>query len=230
MAAPRLRFGIGVGPALFSSLWIIISRGNDLYLGVRNITGRLKLSIHGSGICHVALENDYWKTVGGMAGLPDRTIVRWRRKAPDEGPREVVSILFPRDFQVPRLGGFPAKPVIKIPPAQLGMAVHLRLFETYLKPDDKLRAALSHFGMPVGHFAFDDGRSFLISAGPEHFDRQSVAHLTSGKGPLRLFDPGGAPAPGEALKGLSCLAWTDPHEEVGITMVELHGISIRREK
>jgi len=50
------------------------------------------------------------------------------------GPREIISIFFPRDFQMARLYAFPTKPMEKIPPAEPGHAVRVRVFETYLEP------------------------------------------------------------------------------------------------
>src|SRR5687767_2729002 len=75
----RFRFGIGAGNVLLSSIWIVFTRRNDVYVGVRTFAASVKLSIHGSGVSQLALTPRYWEEVGAKAvrALPDRSFARW---------------------------------------------------------------------------------------------------------------------------------------------------------
>lgn len=97
----KFRFGVFSGGKRRSSLWVAVANGNDLYIGARVIMNRLKVSLHGSGICQVAFLNDYVQEVHdrGRDALKDRTIVRWKRpETPPTGALCVASIRFPTDF------------------------------------------------------------------------------------------------------------------------------------
>jgi hypothetical protein len=53
--AKLLRFGAKAADGRCSSSWIAIRRKSDVYLGVRSLTRKLKLTFHKSGRAHVAL-------------------------------------------------------------------------------------------------------------------------------------------------------------------------------
>jgi hypothetical protein len=144
------------------------------------------------------------------------------------GPREIISIFFPRDFQMARLYAFPTKPMEKIPPAEPGHAVRVRVFETYLEPTQTpgLLERLGEYGRQIGWVTLDDNRHFLICAGVERFDPNTVADLRGGRGPLDIQPEMKV---GETKEGLSAVAWSDPDEIGAIRAVEIHGISLRRE-
>jgi len=72
----------------------------------------------------------------------------------------------------------------------------------------------------------DDNRHFLICAGVERFDPNTVADLRGGRGPLDIQPEMKV---GETKEGLSAVAWSDPDEIGAIRAVEIHGISLRRE-
>lgn len=221
------RIGVGVGSVLFSSLWVFFSRGNEVYAGVRSLAGRLKLSIHASGVCQVALTRQHWEGITDKVDLEDRFLTRWKRFPPDDGPREVISVSFPRDFQVPRNGGVPAKAVTLLPVVPMGKSTRLRVFETFLPPE-KCENGLRAFGQPLGYFALPDGRSILLTAGTEDFEPQSLERVRFGRGRLSLLDPKAAPKRGETLRGLSAISWTEPKGGV-VQFVDVHGLALRRD-
>lgn len=230
MSVERFRFGVGVGDRLLSSPWVIFCGKNDLYMGLRNMAHTLKLSIHGSGVCHFALTSRFWESGMKDALNPpsERALIRWHRaEVPRTGAAEVVSVLFPRDHQ--SLAGHkpPSKSFHLVPPAPSGMAVRVAIAESMEDPHT-LELKLRRFGVPVGYYRFDDGRSLSVVMRPEPFDEPRLEKVRSGIGSGTTFDPSALPTKGETLKGFSMLALTAPRDGQPLHITEMHGISLSR--
>jgi hypothetical protein len=213
-----------------SSIWVLFNQRNEVYVGVRHLAGTMKLSLHSSGVCQLALTQQYWNGLDTKEKgfLPDRSLARWKRKcAPIEGAVEVMSVWFPRDWQKGRLADLPSKPIFMIEPASPSQAVRLGLFETRESPTT-LEDKLGKLGLPVGYIALDDGRSFSIVVRHEAFNPECIANVVQGSGRAHLFDSNAAPRPGEVLQGLTALAFDRPADGEPLRLVEVTGIALQR--
>lgn len=77
----KLRFGVGDGGRLYSEIWTLWNNRSDVYLTSKAFGGRIKLSLHQSGVCQYAFSKDFWEANSGVfeSGFKDRTWHRWRR-------------------------------------------------------------------------------------------------------------------------------------------------------
>jgi hypothetical protein len=82
-----------------SGTWMAFESGSDFYIGARSTFGRMKISLHASGICRVAMTKRQSKFLieqGLMQPDDDRAFFKWRRAATKEtGAVHVVSLIFP---------------------------------------------------------------------------------------------------------------------------------------
>jgi hypothetical protein len=80
-----------------SECWAIFTNKNDVYLTGSAYKQALKLSLHGSGVCQIALlDNFFEKHISWRESSPDhRAILRWKRlPTPLFGGQCAASILF----------------------------------------------------------------------------------------------------------------------------------------
>jgi hypothetical protein len=90
------RFAIGDDKP-YSETWSAWQSGSDFYLTNTAHKTTLKISLHQSGICQVAmLQTFFEKHIEGKESAPEyRDILRWKRlSTPEFGPTVVTSILF----------------------------------------------------------------------------------------------------------------------------------------
>ena len=136
----KLRFAIGQKEAL-SEIWTLFSRKNDVYLSCESMHGRIKLSIHGSGVCQLAFAREHAKSALSTPRFPlnDRTIKRWKRETtPEFGPVYLASVFFSayktwdntEAMQV-------SKPAQLLPPPPDGFAVQVPIFLSRDDPTSK---------------------------------------------------------------------------------------------
>lgn len=87
--AREIRFAVGRGGDLRSSVWRLWANKNDLFLATRSLAGLSKISFHASGVCRYAV----------VSQTPRPPIDRWTRPHPIQGITPVIEIIVP-DFQV----------------------------------------------------------------------------------------------------------------------------------
>ena len=87
--AREIRFAVGRGGDLRSSVWRLWANKDDLFLAARSLAGRSKISFHASGVCRYAV----------VSRTPRPPIDRWTRPHPIQGITPVIEIVVP-DFQV----------------------------------------------------------------------------------------------------------------------------------
>lgn len=145
-----------------SECWTVFTNKDDVYLTGSAYRKALKVSLHGSGVCQIALlEQFVAKHVEGRDERPeDRTILRWKRLTTPEGRGQVAAtILFasyefwPEQEEMPR-----SKPYTKLrPPPDM----HARMIDVVYSRDDPKRIAelgewtdelLYSFQLPSGEF------------------------------------------------------------------------------
>lgn len=80
-----------------SECWSLFTSGNDVYLTGSAYKKTLKISLHQSGVCQIALLEDFFtEHVEGKTGAPEhRDILRWKRlPTPKKRGQVAASILF----------------------------------------------------------------------------------------------------------------------------------------
>jgi hypothetical protein len=127
----KVRFAIGVSDAI-SEIWTLSSRKNDIYLSCVSMRGRIKLSVHGSGVCQLAFDAKHSDSALSTPRFPlkDRTIKRWKREdTPTVGPVYLASVFFSAyqtwDNSEPILV---SKPTELLPPPPDGFAIQVPIF------------------------------------------------------------------------------------------------------
>ena len=155
------RFAIA-DDALRSECWSLFTNGDDVYLTSNAHKRALKVSLHRSGICQIALlEGFFEEHVEWREDRPEfRSILRWKRlPSPDEGAQIAASILFasyefwPEQEAVPR-----SKSYIPLPPPP---DMYARVVDIAFGGQDPAEAAeiggwtdelLHSFRLPNGEF------------------------------------------------------------------------------
>jgi hypothetical protein len=89
IVAREIRFAVGRGGDLRSTVWRLWANKGDLFLAGRNLAGQSKISFHASGICRYAI----------VSQTPRPPIDRWMRPNPIQGITPVIELVVP-DFQV----------------------------------------------------------------------------------------------------------------------------------
>lgn len=103
-----------------SECWSVFTNGSDVYLTSNAHKRVLKISLHQSGVCQIALlEGFFVEHVEWREDGPEfRSILRWKRIPTPEGRGQVAaSILFASDGSWPEQEAIPAsKPYVALPP------------------------------------------------------------------------------------------------------------------
>ena len=132
----KVRFAIGQDAAL-SEIWTLFSRKNDVYLSCESMRGRIKLSIHGSGVCQLAFASEHSESILSTPRFPlkDRTIKRWNRETtPMFGPVYLASVVFSAYKTWDNTEAVPVHNATQLlPPPPDGFAVQVPIF---LSKDD----------------------------------------------------------------------------------------------
>jgi hypothetical protein len=81
---------------------LAFSRGSEFYLGARSALGSLKISLHKSGECRLAIPNEHLPQMvkQGLEAPPQgaRALVTWRRPTDVTLAPLVVRLIFPTDY------------------------------------------------------------------------------------------------------------------------------------
>lgn len=164
----KIRFAIGREKAL-SEIWTLSSRKNDIYLSCESTRGRIKLSVHGSGVCQLAFDSLYVEEALKTPRFPlkDRTIRRWTRlPTPDAGPVHVTTIYFSafetwgnsQELEC-------TKPTELIPPPPSGFALSVPIFLSKDNPTEKC-APFEPEEIILGYFRIETGEYVTMLTAP----------------------------------------------------------------
>lgn len=220
----KLRFGAKSPDGRCSMPWIAIRRKSDVYLGVRWLTGKLKLSLHQDGWAHIALDNRFYPQLcnDGLPAPPSRCFTRWRMPdLPDKGVAHVASIVFPSPFLRHRPSLRLTKPMFwELAPQQGALEVGLfygRRLATFAPP------ARLRFWTRLS-----DGRVVMVAVRSTDFDDQVLDPLRRPHKTYPLSAEFWNSPPGEAIEDCSALLWSDVKDGQAVVIWEISGVSISR--
>lgn len=227
----NLRFAV-CGPKGHSSSWTAFGHGNDYYIGARGLMGSQKISLHASGICRVAMTDQFYSSLPakGLVQPLDRVSVKWTRpETPIVGAVHVASIVFPSDFlvQAKRPEGTYRKPLIIFGDVPPGKAFEFGFFYSREGIDD-LRDRFLSVGKPLCSSKLADGTTVSLVSRVIDFDRSALpppVQLTAAPGHIL---PKEAADPHFEQKGLTAHFWNQPEDGKALMMYEIGGISLRR--
>jgi hypothetical protein len=224
----RLRFAISGPNSKYSGGWCAFGHGNDFYLGARSVLGSIKISLHASGICRVALTERQIALMRAQGlELPnDRALLKWRRAAsPDVGAVHVVSLIFPTvHLQSDSPQATHKKPVLIIGDGIPGKAVEVRIFfsRESLKT---LEGKLSAVGMPVCYTSLANGETVSMVVRQVDFDPSVLPTLEMlNKAGIRLLNRDAVAD--TKMSGLMAAFFNDPNDGETLQLVEIGGITL----
>jgi hypothetical protein len=233
IAKKGARFAVGEPGGRSSSVWRARPDGNDLYIAPRGIT--TKISLHETGICRLALDRghfDFAVEQGLMLSEEDRALMKWRRPpAPDLGVSLAVVLVFPTSF----LGlhdptSTAQKPLFLFEPAAQGRAVEIGFFYSR-EPAITLEPKFLEFGKPTFRFDLDNGETVWMVAWPADFDPTVLPSTKKiNAGASRLLDPDAFAGIGVKRQNLNGLFWAPPADGEAMRIIEIGGITMKRNR
>ena len=227
-----IRFGVGAKDKPYSSVWVAFTNNNDLYLGVRGLTGAIKVSLHESELCRLAVDEQYWTNLAdhGVAVQRDRAIVKWRRSStPETGVVHVLSLLFPTDFL--RLYRKPLrlnKPVFYIEPAPEGHAIEFGFFYSKEGPET-LEEKLLSIGTPMFNTCLLNGEFVSMISREIPFGPENMPPFPNRTSDVEPLSKDALPGPGENIQNLSAMLFDRPKDGGILSIVQVDGLTISRD-
>ena len=213
----KFRFGVFEGD-LFSNLWLALADGNEFYLGVRSLMGRVKVSFHSSGVCHVKV------------ALPQgiRTKPRWDRPStPEKGALHLATVCFPGGYNTgfKPASGTPRKKLFGIGAAPEGKMIEFGFFLSR-EPMNVLEHMLGRFGLPMVRMEMPNGDAVSVVTRMTELNEKSRVALQN------LHVPSDAVSseikPGGKLEGLSALLISEPTETTPLVLTSIQGFDLTR--
>ena len=231
-----IRFWIGDESIRRSAIWRIWTgkTTSDVYIAPSNLGGVQKLSLHGTGICQVAITKEYWDKLvaeGKEAGLR-RATPRWRRpETPKSGVALAALLRFPTDFLK---GATPIESVKRgkkrffFDLADAGMSVDIGVFFSLQSAND-VKSALQTWGNVLFHADLPSGERMWICGRRAPFDPAWIPEDSIfSKGPGKIYVGEDVLPVGRTLSDLSMSLWSDPKDGEPIVLAELTGVSLTR--
>ena len=224
----KFRFGVFHEDKLISSVWFMDNHGDDIYLGVRGLSGKYKLSLHQSGVCQFAITSPHWNNLqSNNLDLPeDRTFARWKRQStPEKGAILAAFITFPSAFltQETEIPEF-KKPLYLLESAPPGQAVVVRLLFHAESPSE-LEGQLAQIGLPIISLQLPSGEHLSIVARHEAFDPKHLAILAQA-GNLKMLSIN-SPSPGEQISDLKAHIHNRPTDGEALHIIEVSGLVLK---
>jgi hypothetical protein len=219
-----VRFAASCGER-YSGVWLAIADGNDFYLGARSVFGTIKISLHQSGECRVAITKQHLKRMLKQ-GLPPpaaRALYVWRRRT-DLGVSVplVVHLIFPTDYlTAERPIGKSNKKVI-IYEGSAGSAVEFLFFYSQGHTLTTLGNTLAQIGRPVFRTELDNGQCVSMVARQAHFDPGVLPPSTKVNG--RIIS--GA-VTDETSSNVNAFLFTGPADQEPLQVIDIGGVSLR---
>lgn len=228
MTIDKLRFGAKAANGRCSALWLALTKDSDLYLGVQSVAGKLKLSLHEDGNCHIVLDHKHYQRLPdvGLPRPPARHFARWRMpEMPDSGAAHVASVIFPARFL--RAGATLQlnKPVFwEEAPDQGALEVGFFYGKRLLDQGS--------FGRAVLRFttSLSDGRVVMVATCCVNFDEERILGQSMGQHKMHAMSPElWALPPGQELKDCDFFVWSDVKDGEAVAIWAISGVNIRRD-
>lgn len=155
----KVRFAIGENGKLYSELWTLWHNKSDVYLTSKSFGGRLKLSLHESGVCQYAFTQDFFSANENVfkPGFNDRTWHRWRRgHASPTSAVHAVTIVFASCQEWEDYEPAPDESAVLLPRPPHGYCFEIAVIfvpspYAQFEPGDEARP-IAEFGLPSGEF------------------------------------------------------------------------------
>jgi hypothetical protein len=162
----------------------------------------------------------------------DKAFVQWRRPpAPDTGAELVVVLVFPTDFlrsDAPTVTV--KKPLVIFEAAAQARAVEIGFFYSR-EAGITLEPKLLEFGKPLFWTELDNGETVWMVSRDADFDPSvlpSTEEINSGA--ERLLNPDAFAEVSVEERGLTGAFWTPPKDGEALRVIEIGGISMKRNK
>jgi len=213
----KFRFGVFEGD-LFSNLWLAFNDGNEFYLGVRSLMGRVKVSFHSTGVCHMK--------VAHRQSIETRP--RWKRPpTPLKGALHFASVCFPGGYNkgFRPASGTPKKKLFGIRAAPEGKMIEFGFFFSR-EPMDVLEQMLSQVGLPMVHMAMPNGDAVSVVSRLTELNEESLAALRNLSVPVEAVVP--EIEPGGRLENVSGFLINEPSEMTPINLTSIQGFNLTR--
>jgi hypothetical protein len=226
----RLRFALGNGNGKYSGTWVAWGHGCNFYIGARSILGSMKISLHESGICRVALTEQRMKllAVQGLQCPSDRAFIKWRRApTPETGAALAVSLTFPtRYFRLPSPVGTPKTPTLILDTKPEWEAAEIGFFYTR-EPSSSLGSKLKQVGIPMFHVELEDGEAVSIVVRRGTFDPAVLPTPEMlNRAAMRKFTRDLEAAIDKPI--LTAALWSDPKDGEALHVTEIGGVTLKR--
>lgn len=211
----KFRFAVEKDGAGCSNMWFAEQKGRDLYLSARAANNTVKVSLHGTGVCHIK----------GRGPRGEETLSRWyRAPTPDVGAVHALSVVFPTDLTHnwrPLEKLKQNKVAVTLPAAPAGHAIEFQFsFTRELPAVFEPRILLPDF--PVVFFDLPSGEYIWVSARCVTFGSAQIpTGVQKATGTLSM------PPSGE-LKNVAMIGWTEPRDGAPVWVTNIQGITIRR--
>jgi hypothetical protein len=225
----QVRFAVRSPADRYSAAWMTTDRYDDFYIGARSVMGRLKISLHRSGICRLAFDERYFGSAVERRLIPpeeDRVLVKWRRSpTPAIGAALVVGLVFPTDFlHLNAPTASVKKPFVCLDAAPHGKAVEVAFFYSR-EPVTTLEPKLLQFGAPLFWTDLDCGDMVWMVAREADFHATALPSdeaLKSISG--RFLDRGAFVKAGVERRNLTAHLWNAPNEHEPLVLIEIGGV------
>jgi hypothetical protein len=218
-----VRFAASSG-ARYSGVWSAFSRGSEFYIGARSALGSMKISLHKSGQCRLAIDKTHLPRMvkqGLEAPPPEaRALITWRRPTDLASATPlIVRLIFPTDYLgCERPIGKPNKKVL-IFEAGSGKAVEFGFLYSN-------RSAKTLIGKPVFETELANGEYVWMTAMETEFDPRVLPTSEAvNTWPCRILD--GAVPDGEANAHKNNMVFFNaPADGQPLQALEIGGVSI----
>ena len=166
------RFAIGSEAGICSEVWNAWASGADVYVTSSSMKGRMKISFHGSRICHYALLPDFFDKHRAKFNRQDRTSLRWRRPpTPELGPLVAAFFVFAAfESWEPFWEYKEDKPITLLPPPVHGWGTQVVVLFSSQDPDNHCGGALP-YDVYITRLELTNGDYVTLVPGPVELPR-----------------------------------------------------------
>jgi hypothetical protein len=222
----KFRFAVCRKDGRSSHPWAAWGNRSDFYIASRIIGSLVKVSLHEGGGFRLQFEKKYWEQMraAGM-GPSERAVVVWPKpNVPGLGAVHVASLIFPAiGFVADQPNGTSKKPMFLFEVAD-GEAGEIGLFYSR-EAIETLEPKLAKIGKPCGYTKLDDGIAVSTIARARDFDVGSLPTQIPANALLDESLHGS-----DTIESLHAVYWNDPRESGTLQMVEIGGVTLRRNR
>ena len=222
----KARFCVGTPTGPCGNVWFISAQKNNIYFGVKSVSGQIKASLHESGEGHIALTSEYIKKWPGE--FSKRKFVTWTiPSVPKTGLVHIGSITFP-SFFIKRSTSdqhlFLKKRGFRFATPSDGKACELGFFLSMDDPDKTVQS-FAPVAEPIFLF-HNNGRFLWLAAREVEFDHNEfLGKITNVNMTVMPEHRHEDPVKKEEL---SWMCYNNPQESAGVFFfTETHGLAIQ---